>query len=122
MNLLLVFLGGMLGAPLRYLADKAVQARHDSVFPWGTFGINISGAFVLGALTGAASAHGLPQNATLLLGTGVCGAFTTFSTFGYETVRLLEDGSLAEAGLNALGSLLAGTAAAAAGFALLQLS
>lgn len=119
MAVLMVFLGGMLGAPLRFLTDRAVQARHDMVFPWGTLVVNIAGAFVLGALTGAARAHGLPSDAVLLLGTGVCGGLTTFSTFGYETVRLLEDGSLAEAGLNALGSLLAGTAAAAAGFALL---
>jgi fluoride exporter len=116
---LLVFLGGAIGAPLRYLTDKAVQQRHDSVFPWGTLTVNLVGAFVLGALTGAAKAHGLPSDVLLLLGTGVCGGLTTFSTFGYETVRLLEDGSLAEAGLNAVGSLLAGLAAAAAGFALL---
>lgn len=119
MPVLLVFIGGVIGAPLRYLTDKAIQARHDSVFPWGTFAINISGAFILGALTGATIAHGLPQDATLLLGTGVCGALTTFSTFGFETVRLLEDGSLAEAGLNALGSLLTGVIAALAGYALL---
>jgi fluoride exporter len=118
MPVLLVFIGGMVGAPLRYVVDKAVQSRHDSVFPWGTFIINVGGALILGALTGAATAHGLPADATLLLGTGVCGALTTFSTFGFETVRLLEDGSLAEAGLNALGSLLAGTAAAVAGYAL----
>ncbi|MCX4749231.1 fluoride efflux transporter CrcB [Kitasatospora sp. NBC_01287] len=119
MAVLMVFLGGMLGAPLRYLTDKAVQSRHDSVFPWGTFVINISGAFVLGALTGATHAHGLPSDAMLLLGTGLCGALTTFSTFTFETVHLLEDGSLAEAGVNAIGSLIAGIAAAAAGYALL---
>ncbi|MFJ6213243.1 fluoride efflux transporter CrcB [Streptomyces sp. NPDC092296] len=119
MALLMVFLGGMLGAPLRYLTDRAVQSRHDSVFPWGTFAVNITGAFVLGALTGAGAAHGLPTDTLLLLGTGVCGGLTTFSTFTFETVRLLEDGSLAEAGLNALGSLLLGLGAAAAGYALL---
>jgi CrcB protein len=119
MAVLLVFLGGALGAPLRYLVDRAVQARHDSVFPWGTLAVNLVGSFVLGALTGASVAHGLPRDVVLLLGTGLCGGLTTFSTFGYETVRLLEDGSLAEAGLNALGSLLLGLGAAAAGYALL---
>ncbi|MFJ7280571.1 fluoride efflux transporter CrcB [Kitasatospora sp. NPDC098663] len=119
MAVLMVFLGGILGAPLRYLMDKTVQARHDSVFPWGTFLINVSGAFILGALTGATHAHGLPSNAMLLLGTGICGALTTFSTFTFETVRLLEDGSLAEAGLNAIGSLATGLTAAFAGYSLL---
>jgi CrcB protein len=116
---LLVFLGGALGAPLRYLVDKAVQGRHDSVFPWGTLTVNLVGCFVLGALTGAAAAHGLPRDWVLLLGTGFCGGLTTFSTFGYETVRLLEDGSLAEAGLNAVGSLVLGLGAAAGGYVLL---
>ncbi|WP_327071037.1 fluoride efflux transporter CrcB [Kitasatospora sp. NBC_01302] len=119
MAVLMVFLGGILGAPLRYLIDRAVQSRHDSVFPWGTFLINVSGAFVLGAVTGAGHAHGLPGDAVLLLGTGVCGALTTFSTFTFETVRLLEEGSLAEAGLNVVGSLAVGLPAAAAGYALL---
>ncbi|HEX5565467.1 MAG TPA: fluoride efflux transporter CrcB [Streptomyces sp.] len=119
MNVLMVLLGGMIGAPLRYLTDKAVQARHDSVLPLGTFTVNITGCFVLGALAAAAAVHGLPPKVLLLLGTGVCGALTTFSTFAFETVRLLEDGSLAEAGLNALGSLLLGLAAATAGYALL---
>jgi CrcB protein len=119
MAYLLVFLGGAVGAPLRYLVDRAVQARHDSVFPWGTFTVNVVGSFVLGAVTGATAVQGLPSDLTLLLGSGLCGGLTTFSTFGYETVRLVEDGSLAEAGLNVLGSLLTGLAAAAAGYALL---
>jgi len=119
MDVLMVLFGGMVGAPLRYLTDKAVQARHDSVFPLGTLTVNLTGSFVMGALAAAAVSHGLPPEVLLLLGTGVCGALTTFSTFAFETVRLLEDGSLAEAGLNALGSLLLGLAAAAAGYALL---
>lgn len=119
MPVLVVFLGGMIGAPLRYLTDKAIQGRHDSVFPLGTLTVNIMGSFILGALAAATAAHGLPPSVMLLLGTGLCGGLTTFSTFTFETVRLLEDGSLAEAGLNALGSLLLGLAAAAAGYALL---
>jgi fluoride exporter len=119
MPVLMVFLGGMVGAPVRFLVDRAVQRRHDGVFPWGTFVINTTGSFVLGALGAAAVHHGLGTDLSLLLGTGVCGGFTTFSTFSYETVRLMEDGSLAEAGLNAVGSLALGLAAAALGFALL---
>jgi CrcB protein len=113
---LFVFLGGTIGAPARYLLDRAVQRRHESVFPWGTFVVNLIGCLVLGALTGAAQS--LPKDVVVFAGTGICGAFTTFSTFSFETTRLLEEGSLLEAGLNALGSLVLGILAAAAGFAL----
>jgi CrcB protein len=115
LSVLLVFLGGMVGAPLRYLVDRFVQSRVDSVFPWGTFAVNIAGSLVLGALLGStAAAH---PDVTLLLGTGVCGALTTFSSFGFETMRLLEDGSVLEAGLNALTSVVLGVLAAGAGYA-----
>jgi fluoride exporter len=116
MNVLLVFFGGTVGAPARYLLDRAVQRRHESVFPWGTLTVNLIGCLVLGLLTGVA--RSLPADLVVLTGTGVCGAFTTFSTFGYETTRLLEEGSLLEAGLNAVVSLLTGVLAAAAGYAL----
>lgn len=118
MTVLLVLIGGMIGAPARYLTDRFVQGRHDSVFPWGTFAVNLAGSAVLGFLLGARLHLGLPGPAVDLLGTGFCGGLTTFSTFGYETLRLLEDGAIAEAGLNVLGSLLAGVLAAALGFGL----
>jgi CrcB protein len=101
-NWLLVLAGGALGAPLRYLVDRAVQARHDMAFPWGTFTVNVAGSFVLGLLTGVSSAH-----AQLLLATGLCGALTTYSTFSYETLKLYESGARLQAGLNVLGSLAA---------------
>ncbi|SMD26490.1 fluoride efflux transporter FluC [Kibdelosporangium aridum] len=56
MTAVLVFLGAMIGAPLRYLTDRAVQTRHDSLFPWGTFSVNVAGCLVLGGLAGAGSA------------------------------------------------------------------
>ncbi|WP_182881834.1 fluoride efflux transporter CrcB [Microbispora sp. H10949] len=121
MTLLLVFLGGIVGAPARYLADRLVQRLHDSVFPWGTLAVNASGSLVLGLLLGARDDLGLPTAMVTLLGTGFCGAFTTFSTFGFETVRLLEEGAVLEAGLNALGSLVLGVLAAAAGLGLAHL-
>ncbi|MEZ0067797.1 CrcB protein [Streptacidiphilus sp. MAP12-20] len=121
MAVLLVFLGGMLGAPLRYLTDRAVQARHDSVFPWGTLTVNVVGSFVLGGVAAGAARHGWSPDVGLFVGTGVCGGLTTFSTFGYETLRLLGARSLTEATLNVLGSLAAGLAAAAAGFALITM-
>lgn len=118
MIVLAVLAGGMLGAPARYLADRAVQARHDSVFPWGTFAVNMAGSLVLGFLLGAERHLGLPSAAFALLGTGLCGGLTTFSTFGYETMRLLEDGAITEAGLNVLGSLTVGVLLAWLGFLL----
>jgi CrcB protein len=108
----------MIGAPARYLADRAIQARHDSVFPWSTLAINVAGSALLGFLLGAQHHLGLPDSVVLLLGTGFSGGLTTFSTFGYETIRLLEDGAIAEAGLNVLGSLVAAVAAAWLGFRL----
>jgi len=116
--ILAVLVGGMIGAPARYLADRAIQARHDSVFPWGTFGVNLAGSAVLGLLLGVQRHQGLPPAVFALLGTGFCGGLTTFSTFGYETLRLLEDGAVGEAGLNVLGSLAAGVLLAGLGYLL----
>lgn len=98
MNWLLVVLGGAVGAPLRYLTDRAVQARHGAglpyVFPWGTFTVNAAGSLLLGVLTGATVSA--PVHA--LLGTGLCGALTTYSTFSYETLRLAEEGAASSPG------------------------
>lgn len=117
MTVLLVFAGGAVGAPVRYLLDRWITGRRRAgVFPWGTLVVNLVGAVILGFVLGAA--RGLPEAVVTVVGTGFCGALTTFSTFGYETMRLLEDGSVLEAGLNALGSLAAGIALAAAGFLL----
>lgn len=118
MTVLLVLVGGMIGAPARYLTDRFVQVRHDSVFPWGTIVINIAGSAVLGFLLGAQQQLGLPAQVVDAVGTGFCGGLTTFSTFGYETLRLLEDGAIAEAGLNLLGSMVVGVLAAGLAFAL----
>ena len=118
MTALLVALGAAVGAPLRYLADRAVQRRHDSVFPWGTFAVNVAGSFLLGVLVGGATA--VPRSLVALFGTGLCGALTTYSTFGYETVRLLEDRARAFAVLNAVASVVAGLGAAFCGIALAQ--
>jgi fluoride exporter len=108
---------GAVGAPARYLLDDAISSRTQGVFPWGTLAINVSGSFLLGLLTGLALFHGLPATPRLILGTGFCGAYTTFSTFTYETVRLAEEGAVNEAVRNALASLVLGAAGAAAGLA-----
>jgi CrcB protein len=114
MTVLLALLGGAVGAPSRYLIDRAIQQRRASVFPWGTLTVNVTGCLILGMVTGGA-AH-LPKEILTLAGTGFCGALTTFSTFGFETSRLLEDGSVLEAGLNAAGSLVVGILAATIGY------
>jgi CrcB protein len=112
---------GAAGAPVRFLVDGAVGARTEGVFPWGTFLINVTGSFVLGFLTGLGLYHAFPNTPRVVLGTGFVGAYTTFSTFTYETVRLLEQRASATALANALGTLVAGAAAAAAGLALAAL-
>jgi len=113
MTFLLVLLGGAVGAPARYLTDLAVQRRHDTALPWGTWTVNVVGSFALGVV--AASGPGW---LVTLAGTGFCGALTTFSTFGYETVRLTEEGETAAAVANVVGSLVAGLTAAALGWVL----
>ncbi|MEU8713070.1 fluoride efflux transporter CrcB [Streptomyces sp. NPDC048663] len=118
MNWLLVVAGAVVGAPLRYLTDRAVQARHDSVFPWGTFVVNVTGCLALGLLAGAASAGAASAHLQLLLGTGLCGALTTYSTFSYETLRLTETGAGLYAAANVVASVAAGLGAAFAGVAI----
>lgn len=108
------------GAPARYLMDGFVQDRTAGVFPLGTFSVNVVGSFILGVLTGLASHHHLSAHTKTVLGTGFCGAFTTFSTFTFETVRLAEEGDVADAGRNVALSVLAGGAAAALGLALVS--
>lgn len=111
---LMVALGAMVGAPARYLTDRAVQSGHDTVFPWGTLTVNVVASLVLGVLTGVAGhASG---NVSVLLGTGFCGALSTFSTFSYETVRLLQERDRFYAAANVLLSLLAGLGAVALGW------
>ncbi|MFD9043749.1 fluoride efflux transporter CrcB [Streptomyces bottropensis] len=111
MNWVLVIVGGMIGAPLRYLTDRAVQARHATAFPWGTFAVNVIGSLVLGTLTGAVAAGAADSHLRLLLGTGLCGALTTYSTFSYETLRLAQDGARPLAVANVVASVTAGLGA-----------
>lgn len=115
---LAVALGAAFGAVARYLVDRAVAWRYDSVFPAGTWVINITGSFILGLLTGLATQHVLPEAALVTLGTGVCGGYTTFSTFSFESLRLMEDGAGLVAFANFAGSIAVGLAAAALGLGL----
>ncbi|MFD4986115.1 fluoride efflux transporter CrcB [Streptomyces sp. NPDC058374] len=118
MNWLLVVVGGMIGAPLRYLTDRAVQRRHSSDFPWGTLAVNMCGSLVLGLLIGALLTGSASENLLLFAGTGICGAYTTYSTFSYETLRLAESGARAAAFANVALSVTAALGSAVVGLGL----
>jgi CrcB protein len=114
---LLVGVGGFVGANARYVVARGVGALFETRFPLGTFITNISGSFLLGIL-GAIVAQKVTPNSEamrLALGVGFLGAFTTFSTFEFETHALLEDGSWLTASANILGSLFVGLIALRAG-------
>ncbi len=113
-----IAVAGAIGAPSRYLLDGFVQDRSEGAYPWGTFVINVTGSFLLGLITGAALYHGFRGAPKLWLGTGFCGAYTTFSTFTFETVRLFEEGDTFDGLLNVGLSVVLGCAAAALGLAL----
>ena len=111
-------LAAAIGAPARFVVDGFVQDRTTGPFPWGTFIVNVTGCFLLGGLTGLALYHDLDPTLRTIIGTGGVGAYTTFSTFTFETVRLAEEGSINAAVRNVLGNFLVGLAAASAGLAI----
>lgn len=116
---LLVGVGGFAGANARLLVARLVAAGVDTRFPVGTFVINVSGSFLLGLLAVLAAEKVLPfsEEARFALGVGFLGAFTTFSTFEFETNVLLENGAWFQAALNVAGSVLAGLIAVRVGIA-----
>lgn len=103
------------GAVGRYLLDRLVQSLHTGAFPWGTWVVNVLGSLALGLAAGVAHREGVPTDVVLLVGTGLLGSFTTFSTMTYETVRLLEEHRAGLAVANLAASTGAGVLAAAAG-------
>jgi CrcB protein len=113
-----VALAGALGALARYGVHGLVQSRTASQFPFGTVVVNLTGSFVLGLLVGLVTYQGLDGDVRTVVGTGFIGAYTTFSSFEYDTFGLLEDRTTLPALVNALGSVVAGLALATAGFAL----
>ncbi|WP_460354541.1 fluoride efflux transporter CrcB [Mycobacterium sp. ZZG] len=114
----LTLLFGALGAVTRFVLDAAVKRRWPTPFPWATFGINVSGSFLLGVLAAAVLFHGQPAAWQTVIGTGFCGGYTTFSTASFETVRLVQQQARLRALMNAFGSLLASVLACLAGLGL----
>ncbi|WP_367131110.1 CrcB family protein [Saccharothrix sp. HUAS TT1] len=108
MTVLLVFVGAAVGAVLRYATGRLLRRS----FPWATLVVNALGSFVLGCVAGAS------PDLVALLGTGLCGGLTTYSAFGYETIKLAEDGEHRQAFANVVTSVAVGVGAAALGYAL----
>jgi CrcB protein len=116
-----IAVAGALGAPARYLVDRFVQERADGDLPVGTLVVNVTGSFVLGLIVGFALYHAFANTPRAILGTGFCGAYTTFSAFAYETVRLGEERAFRTAFQNVGASVVLPALAGAAGLALASL-
>lgn len=115
MNVLAVVLGAAAGAPCRYLLDRFVQGRHRMVFPWGLVVVNLLGSLVLGVITGCAGHRHVPEAVMLGAAGGWCGAFTTYSSFGFETVQLARHRRFVLAASNAVVTVAGGLIAVALG-------
>ena len=117
MNLLLVVLGGGIGAGGRYLLGSWLHLQLGHGFPWGTFAVNVIGSLLIGLVFGVAHTKTISPAATLFLSVGVLGGFTTFSAFSYETLRLMTNGSFGASLLNVAGQFSVGLIAVYLGFA-----
>ncbi len=117
-NIVLVASGGALGAALRWWLAGVVQSRAGALFPWGTLAVNVLGCFGIGlVMESAAGTLSFPPSLRMFLVIGVLGGFTTWSSFSYETMRMVEEGALGLAAANAFGTMLACFTATWLGFA-----
>lgn len=109
---IVVGLGGFIGANARYIVGDWVKSRWGADFPYGTFLINITGCFILGIFGTLLQRYAWNDNLRLLVAVGFVGAYTTFSTFEYESLQLITDGAWGKALLNLIGSVVLGFMAA----------
>ena len=115
-SFVLVFLGGGLGSGLRYLVTIAMN-QYSKILPFGTFTVNILGCLLIGLVLGYAQKENtLTSNQTLLLATGFCGGFTTFSAFANENLELIKNGEIFNFSVYTIGSVLIGITAVFIGF------
>jgi CrcB protein len=119
---LLVAVAGGGGAVLRALVIHHVGLRRDDPLPLGTLVVNVSGSFVLGLLTGLVSYHGIGPHVLAVLGTGLCGGYTTWSTASWETLHLVHTGHPRMAVVSTAACLVGCLAAAGAGLGLMALA
>ena len=108
-------LAGGVGAALRFFLDGLLRAHTRATFPYGTALVNLTGSFALGVLAGIAANGWLPPELAAVIGVGLLGGYTTFSTASIETVRLAQEGRYRAAVVNGLGVLVACTLAALLG-------
>ena len=111
-NLLLIAIGGALGSIARFLFSSFVQRLAPTLFPFGTFAVNVVGCIVFGVIAGASAQQRValaPEGRAFLL-IGVLGGFTTFSTFAFESFQLLNDSQFLWAATNLVGQVVAGLA------------
>jgi CrcB protein len=119
-ELLLVSIGSFFGGGARYLVSKAVQSWVAASFPWGTMVVNIVGCFLIGLLSGLSLGENISPSTKLILVTGFCGGFTTFSTFMNENLLLGREGSMLSAILYTLASLALGLIAVLLGYQIVK--
>ena len=119
-SFILVFLGGGLGSGLRYLVAIAMN-QYSKILPFGTFTVNMIGCLLIGLVLGYAQKENtLTSNQTLLLATGFCGGFTTFSAFASENLELIKNGELFNFSIYAIGSVFLGIVLILIGYLLLN--
>ncbi|MFA9476889.1 CrcB family protein [Phycisphaerales bacterium AB-hyl4] len=117
---MLVAVAGGGGAVCRYVLDYAITQHVGGGLPWGTWLVNVTGSLGLGVLVGLALVVSVPVEVQIVVGGGFLGAYTTFSTWIYESLRLFEQGAWRTGAMNLVGSIVTGGIAAAAGLAAMQ--